>query len=435
MYPCQGNRLSRRRFVASGIAGGLGIGLVDLLRLRATAEAPGQAATLPQRAKSVIHLFLPGGMSQQESFDPKPYAPIEYRGDLGVATTVTGDVFSAALPRLAQLADRITVIRSMTHPDAAHERGTHQMFTGYAPSPALVYPSIGSVVSHTFGSRNSLPPYVCVPSQPNEFAGSGYLSSAFAPFNLGADPAQGGFQVRDLNLPADVSAERAMRRRGMLQTERAQLEASTSADGVSAQRTFYERAFSLLDSAPARQAFDIAAEPNEVRDRYGRHEAGQRLLMARRLVAAGVRLVTVTFGSWDLHNYVTSGTQQQMPALDQGLGALIEDLDATGLLAETVVMVTTEFGRTPKINATAGRDHWPRVFSVMVAGGGFQRGLVYGASSATAAEPETDPVSPADLATTVYHLLGIDASQELMAPGNRPIEIVKGGKVLSKLLT
>ncbi len=434
MSHCQGNRLARRGFLGMGIAGGLGIGLSDLFHLQAVRGTESAAVAGGPTAKSLIHVFLPGGAPHQETFDPKPFAPIEYRGDLGVVATNTGDVFSSAMPQLASIADKITVIRSMTHPDAAHERGTHQMFTGYTPSPALIYPSMGSVVSQQFGPRNNLPPYVCIPSIPTEYAGCGYLSSAFAPFSLGDDPARGDFRVRDLDLPGDVPADRFTRRRAALEAVNDRFSSATSSDGVHAMNTFYDRAFSLLDSVDARQAFQISAETEEMRNRYGRHEPGQRLLLARRLIPAGVRLVTLTYGGWDLHNYVTNGIRGMMPPLDQALAALIQDLEASGLLSETVVMVSTEFGRTPKINATAGRDHWPRVFSVMVAGGGFKRGYVHGASSATASEPESDPVTPADLAATVYNQLGIDASKELMAPGNRPIEIVKGGNVIKELL-
>ena len=198
--------------------------------------------------------------------------------------------------------------------------------------------------------------------------------------------------------------------------------------------TFYQRAYSLISSQKAREAFNIAAEPAKVRDEYGRNPAGQRLLMARRLVAAGVRLVTVEYGGWDIHSQIVAGMNSQMPAFDQGFAALIRDLDRTGLLNRTIVMVSSEFGRTPKINKDGGRDHWPKVFSVVLAGGGIKRGVIYGASNATASEPDKDPIGPEDLATTVYHLMGIVADKELMAPGNRPIEIVDGGKVVKDLL-
>ncbi len=428
---CTGNRFSRRNFLISGIAAGLGLNLVEYLGMRG---ALGQTGVATPQATGVIHIYLPGGMAHQESFDPKPFAPIEYRGDLGKVVTATGEYFSSTLTRTAAVADKLTVIRSMTHTEAAHERGIHTMMTGYQPSPALVYPSMGSIVSHELGTRNDLPPYVCVPNEPNEFAGSGYLSSAFAPFSLGAEPAAGNFMVRDLTAPEEIPAERMARRREALQCVTQHFAESVADDNVQAVSTFYERAFALLDSPQAREGFDIAAEPAAIRDKYGRHVAGQRLLMARRLVEAGVRFVTLTYGGWDHHARLTSQFRAQMPPLDQALAALITDLEQRGMLDETIVMVTTEFGRTPKLNPEAGRDHWPRVFSVAVAGGGFARGLTYGASTATAAEPETDPLKPADLVATVYRQLGIDPQKKLLAMGNRPIQIIKEGRVVEALL-
>lgn len=431
---CTGNRLSRRGFMAVGALGGLGLTLADLLTMRQAMAEQKRFEFIEAKAESVIHIFLPGGIAHQETFDPKPYAPIEYRGELGSTRTNTGEVISETLPQLAQLADKYAIIRSMTHGEAAHERGTHNMFTGYKPSPALVYPCMGSVVSHEYGPRNNLPPYVCIPNQPNEFAGSGYLSSSFSPFSLGADPAAGGFQVRDLNLPGGVDEARFGRRRTALEAVNAYFAAKDKSDNVKAMSTFYERAYSLVSSPAAREAFDLEKEDPALRDAYGRNEAGQRMIMARRLVAAGVRMVTLTYGSWDMHNQITPGMRAQMPVLDQALSALLRDLESRGLLSKTLVLVSSEFGRTPKINTTGGRDHWPKVFSVMLAGGGIKGGAVYGSSNATGSEPDTDPVSPADLATTVYHLMGIVAESELMAPGDRPIEIVDGGKVLQPLI-
>jgi hypothetical protein len=332
------------------------------------------------------------------------------------------------------MADKFAVIRSMTHGEAAHERGTHNMFTGYKPSPALQYPSIGSVVSHEFGPRNNLPPYVCIPDVPNEFASNGYLSSSFAPFSLGADPAQNGFKVRDLTLPGGVDDKRFDRRRYALEVVNNRFTNRQSADSVKAMDTFYERAYSMIAAPQAREAFDIEKEDAKLRDEYGRNVAGQRLLMARRLCQAGVRLVTLTYGGWDMHDRVTQGMRNQMPALDQALSVLLKDMESSGMLSETLVMVSSEFGRTPKINNTAGRDHWPKVFSVMLAGGGIKGGVIYGTSNATASEPDRDPVSPEDLMTTVYHQMGIVADKELMAPGARPIEIVDGGKVIQGLI-
>jgi hypothetical protein len=417
-----------------GAIGGIGLSLADFFQLR---EARGELKKydfLEAKAQSVIHIYLPGGMAHQESFDPKPYAPIEYRGELGTVKTKTGEVFCETLPKLASVADKIAVIRSMTHGEAAHERGTHNMFTGYRPSPALSYPCFGSVVSHEYGPRNNLPPYVCIPRVPNEFANSGYLSSSFAPFSLGSDPADGSFKVQDLTLPSGVDDTRFARRRSALEAVNEYFSKKDKSDTVGAMNTFYERAYNLVSSQKAREAFDINAEPAKVRDEYGRNTAGQRLLMARRLVAAGVRFVTLTYGGWDMHAQISRSFGTQMPPLDQALTTLIKDLDAQGLLKTTLVMVSSEFGRTPKINNTAGRDHWPKVFSVMLAGGGIKGGMIYGTSNATASEPEDDAVGPEDLATTIYHQLGIVADKELMAPGNRPIEICDGGKLIKGLI-
>lgn len=431
---CPGNSMGRRTFLTVGAVGGLGLSLADLFRIQKAQADLKNYDFIPAKAQSVIHIFLPGGVAHQETFDPKPFSPIEYRGEMGSIKTNTGEVVSETIPKLAAMADKLAIIRSMTHGEAAHERGTHNMFTGYRPSPALIFPSFGSIVSHQYGPRNNLPPYVCIPNQPNEFAGCGYLSSSFAPFSLGADPASGGFQVRDLNLPNGVDEPRFARRRSALEAVNHYFAQRDKSDSVAAMNTFYERAYSLISSQKAREAFDIEKEPAALRDAYGRNTAGQRLIMARRLVEAGVRMVTLTYGGWDMHNSITPSMRAQMPELDQGLSTLITDLDQRGLLASTLIMVSSEFGRTPKINTTAGRDHWPKVFSVMLAGGGIKGGTIYGSSDATASEPENEPVAPADLATTMYYLMGIIADKEIMAPGDRPIEIVDGGKLLKDLI-
>ncbi len=427
-------RLHRRNFLTVGALGGLGLTLGDFLKLKARADLKNYEK-IPATAESVIHIFLPGGIAHQETFDPKPFAPIEYRGELGsIDTKIEGEKFSETLPKTAQIADKLTILRSMTHGEAAHERGTHNMFTGYRPSPALVYPSMGSIVSHEYGPRNNLPPYVCIPSMPTNFAGTGYLSSSFSPFSLGADPASASFRVQDLDLPAGVDEKKFGSRRTILEAVNDHFAKKEKADNLKAMDTFYDRAYSLISSKAARDAFDINAEPAAVRDEYGRNEAGQRMLMARRLVQAGVRFVTLSYGSWDMHTGIAGGMRGSMPAFDQAYSTLIRDLERTGLLKKTLVMVSSEFGRTPKINKDAGRDHWPKVFSVALAGGGIKAGAVFGASDATATEPERDPIGPEDLATTIYHALGIVADKELMAPGNRPIEIVDGGKVRKELL-
>ena len=426
---------SRRDFLTVGAVAGLGLSLGDFFAIRSAQAEQKHYDFVEPTAQSVIQIFLPGGIAAQESFDPKPYAPIEYRGELkSIPTNVEGILLSETLPKTAQVTDKLAIIRSMSHGEAAHERGTHNMFTGYRPSPALVFPSMGSIVSHEYGPRKNLPPYVCIPNQPNPYAGTGYLSSSFAPFSLGADPAAGGFKVRDLALAAGVDEARFQTRRTALEAVNAHFAQQTASDAVGAMNTFYQRAFSLIESKPAREAFNIDAEPAKLRDEYGRNAAGQRMLMARRLVEAGVRLVTLTYGSWDHHQRITPGVRSQMPAFDQAYARLIRDLDQRGLLESTLVMVTSEFGRTPKINSDAGRDHWPKVFSVVLAGGGIKRGIAFGTTNATATEPDQDPIGPEDLTTTVYRCLGIIADKELMAPGDRPIEIVKGGKVRQGLL-
>ncbi|MFL5330192.1 MAG: DUF1501 domain-containing protein [Gemmataceae bacterium] len=420
---------SRREMLRVGAAGVLGLTLGDFFRLQA-AEPPKTA-----KAQGFIHIYLPGGYSHQETWDPKPYAPIEYRGDLGtIPTKLDGVLFSENLKQSAQIADKITICRSMSHGEADHGRGTHNMFTGWRPSPALTYPSMGSVVAHELGDRNNLPPYVCIPTQSTTFAGSGYLSSAFGPFSLGSDPATPGFQVRDLALPQGIDDKRFESRKSMLEVVNAHFAGIEKSDNVAAMDSFYQRAYGLISSKEAREAFNIAAEPDKLRDEYGRNAAGQRMLLARRLVQAGVRFVSLTYGSWDMHANITRSVRQQLPPFDQAFAALIRDLERTGLLDTTLVMVSSEFGRSPKINATAGRDHWPKVFSVVLAGGGIKRGSVYGASDSTASEPQDDPLSVEDLSYTLMHQLGIDPDKKLLSPGNRPVMIVDEGKLRRELL-
>jgi hypothetical protein len=432
---CPGNRFERRGFLTVGALGGLGLSLGDYFRMQQARADIKNYESKEGVAKSVIYIFLPGGMAHQETFDPKPFAPVEYRGPLGsIDTNVTGVKVGELLPHTAKVADKLAICRSMTHGEAAHERGTHNMFTGYRPSPALQYPSMGAVVSHEFGPRNNLPPYVCIPNQPNEFAGTGYLSSSYAGFSLGADPADGNFKVRDLTLPGGVDFERFDKRRRILDVVNDHFRTLEKSDSLDALDTFYSRAYSLISSEKAREAFDMTKEPDALKDQYGRNTAGMRMLLARRLVESGVRFVTLTYGGWDMHDNIAGGMKSQLPALDQAFATLIRDLDQRGLLQSTLVCIGSEFGRTPKINGTAGRDHWPKVFSVVMAGGGIKGGIVYGSSNATAAEPEDDPLTVEDWATTIYDRLGIVADKELMAPGDRPIEIVDGGKVRKELL-
>ena len=432
---CKGNNLGRRSFMQVGFLGGLGLSLSDYFRMKKAQADQKFYESVEGPAKSVIFIYLPGGCAHQETWDPKPFAPIEYRGPMSsIETVVPGTRLNETMVKTSKVADKIAICRSMTHGEAAHERGTHNMFTGYRPSPALQYPSMGSVVAHEFGPRHNLPPYVCIPNQPNVFAGTGYLSSSYAGFSLGSDPASGSFQVRDLKLPGGVDDSRFGKRRKMLGAVNDYFANKEKADSLDAVDTFYDRAYSLISSEKARDAFDINKEDPALRDKYGRNTAGARMLLARRLVEAGTRFVTLTYGGWDMHSNIEGSIKGQVPALDQGFAALIEDLDQRGLLESTLVCVASEFGRTPKINGNAGRDHWPKVFSVVMAGGGTKPGIVYGKSNATASEPEENALTVEDWATTIYSRIGIVADKELMAPGDRPIEIVDGGKIRQELI-
>ena len=431
----KGSNIGRRSFMQVGFLGGVGLSLSDYFKIKEAQADQKFYESKEGPAKSVIYIYLPGGCAHQETWDPKPFAPIEYRGPMSsIETNVAGTRLNETMVNTAKVVDKIAICRSMTHGEAAHERGTHNMFTGYRPSPALQYPSIGSVVSHEFGPRQNLPPYVCIPDQPNEFAGTGYLSSSFSGFSLGSDPASDSFQVRDLRLPGGVDDSRFSKRRNMLNTVNDYFANKEKSDSLDAVDSFYDRAYSLISSEKARNAFDINKEESATRDKYGRNTAGSRMLLARRLVEAGTRFVSLTYGGWDMHNNIENSMKGQLPAFDQGFAALIEDLDQRGLLDSTLVCVASEFGRTPKINATAGRDHWPKVFSVVMAGGGIKKGIVYGSSNATASEPENNPLTVKDWATTIYDRLGIVSDKELMAPGDRPIEIVDGGKTVQELI-
>ena len=304
-------RSNRREFLFVGLVGSVGLTLGNLLKLQA--QSLGNKA----RAQSVINIFLPGGIAAQETFDPKILAPIEYRGPLGnLKTKLDGIYFSESLKETAKVADKICVVRSMTHGEADHDRGTHNMFTGWRPSPAVQYPSIGSIVSHELGSRNDLPPYVCIPSQPNTFAGTGFLGSAYGPFSLGADPANGNFRVRDLNLPGGVDEKRFTERREIRAVVDEHFSTLEKSDALTGMDSFYQRAYAMMSSDKARAAFDIKQEPDKLRDEYGRNAAGQRMLLARRLVEAGTRFVSMTYGSWDHHDNIRNGVTNQMPQFD-----------------------------------------------------------------------------------------------------------------------
>ncbi|MEY4180542.1 MAG: hypothetical protein RLY70_4116 [Planctomycetota bacterium] len=433
--PAHFRQPQRREFLRVGVLGSLGLTLGDFLRAKSARADQKWYESKEGQAKGVIQIVLPGGMAHQESWDPKPEAPLEYRGPFGVAkTAIRGVVFNENFSRLAKIADKMTVIRSIAGKEADHGRASYAMFTGYRKSPAIDHPSLGAVVAHELGPRHNLPPYVAVPTA-GEYAGTGYLGSQFGPFGIGSDPGRSNYQVRDLLLPAGVDEQRFSTRqriRGVVDEHFRAM--AKKAEALGAMDEFYQRAYAMISSPAAREAFDITQESAKTKELYGQNEAGMRFLLARRLIEAGVRFVTVSYGGWDHHAGIENAMRRQGPTLDQAVAGLISDLDDRGMLDSTLVMVTSEFGRTPKINATAGRDHYPRVYSAAFAGGGFKRGLVYGSSNSTASEPEDNAVRIEDVLTTVYKQIGINADKELMTPGARPIEIIDGGEVVNELL-
>jgi hypothetical protein len=308
------------------------------------------------------------------------------------------------------------------------------MMTGYKPSPALQYPSFGAIVSHELGVRNNIPPYISIPTIANEFAGTGYLSSSYSSFSLGSNPESPNFKVRDLRLPDNITLQRFDKRKKILDIVNNKFGTEQSSDKLTSLDTFYQNAFDLMSSDSAINAFDLNKEDDGMKEFYGKNAAGMRFLLGRRLVEAGVRFVTITYGGWDHHDSIAAQMQRNLPPFDKAFGALINDLDNRGMLDSTLVIVGTEFGRTPKINPTSGRDHWPRVYSTVMAGGGIKKGIVYGKSDATGSEPAENPINIEDWAATIYSLVGIDYQKPLMAPGDRPVKIIDGGNPIEPII-
>jgi len=436
-------RLPRRHALRAGVLGALGLSMGDLFRLQAQAGEAFSIAggkKLQARAKSVIQIHLPGGMQQQESFDPKPEAPVDIRGSFGVTKTKQGEVLSDNFPQTAKITDKVTMLRSVVGRVPDHGIASYHLFTGYTPTAVIDYPQMGSIVSHELGPRGELPPYVAIPQKNGFGGGTGFLSSTFGPFELNAEPAR-GYKVRDFSIPAGVSMDRFDRRQTARQVVEARLrKLESDPELLGTMDDFYKQAYTLLTSPSAQAAFTLDGVTEADFELYGSHVTGEKgpdgkyhpkglaekLIVARKLVESGVRFVTVTYGSWDCHVDVKKNTLDQMPALDHGIAGLISDLDQRGLLDSTIVWVTSEFGRTPKINKDSGRDHHARCYSMLIAGGGFTRGQFYGASDATGSEPARDALPLEDLLFTIYHQLGVDANKELLAFGTRPIEILHG---------
>ena len=413
-------RYSRRDFLRVGGTSIAGVSLPQLL-----AASPGRSE------RSCLVFFQSGGVCQHDSFDPKPEAPAGIRGGFEtIPTAVPGVRFSELLPRSAANLGRFSVIRSMFSLEAIHEKAKQYAFSGQRPNNAYKHPVYGSVVARERGARNGLPPFVVIPKR-DISADAGFLGSAYDPFVAG-DPAKEKYSVQDLSLPTGLGLEEARGRAHLLERLDARLEALEKSDVVSSMDHFYQKALDLVSSPQAKRAFDIGSEPDKLRDAYGRTTGGQGALLARRLIEAGVRLVTVFHGGYDTHSDNDKTNSRLYPEFDQAFNTLLEDMDSRGLLSTTLVLAIGEFGRTPEINHSAGRDHWPGVFSIAVAGAGVPGGQVIGSSDRLGAEPADRPVSIEDLGATVYRKLGIDAHKEYHAAG-RPIRINDGGEPIREL--
>jgi len=429
--------MSRRDCLQLGLGTALGAGLVDLLRLR------GQAAQSTTRPTSCILVWLDGGPTHYETFDPKPDAPPEIRGEFQpIATRIPGVQFSEHCRRLAEISSKLAIVRSIQHNQGNHGAGNHYMMTG-APTRIPVgcgafvsfHPSLGAVTSHERGTQNGLPAYFSIPSQTRS-GGPNFLGARHAPFLVGDDPNNANFRVRDVALPQGLADARFLSRRDLRnQVDRlTRINDPAAGDPVPALDQYYEQGYTLVTSPDAQRAFDIHQESAEVRDRYGRNGFGQRALLARRLVEAGVPFITLNEGGWDHHTDIFPSIRNRMPGVDNTLATLIEDLDARGLLDTTLVVCLGEFGRTPRINERGGRDHWSSAMSVLFAGCGTPGGQVVGATDRGGYSAVERVLSPEHFASTIYRKLGIDPNKILYTPQGRPTHIVSNPTPIDELM-
>ncbi len=434
---CDGVR--RRDLLTVGVLSAVGLTLPQFLRAQAASAAEGRSA----RDVNCILIFQAGGSSQLETFDLKPDAPAEIRGEFKpISTNVPGIQICEHLPRLARQMDRFSIIRSLTHTNAGHGGGAHYMCTGKHPVAGFVegltrpnnqHPFFGSVVAHEKGIRHDLPPFISLPML-LAYGGPAFLGPAYMPFVIESDPSSPSFRVRDLEPAPGVDSRRQEERRRLRAVLSGEHHAGPSAR-VSAVDNFYHRAYDLVTSEAAHRAFDISRESDRVRDDYGRNPFGQSALMARRLIEAGCRFVSIDHGGWDNHTTIFPTLKNDLlPQVDSGLGALLADLNQRGLLESTLVVMFGEFGRTVKVNKDAGRDHWPNAASVFVAGGGTRPGMVIGKTDAHGEYPVERPVSPEDLAATIYTCLGVDYHAALETPLGRPVQVVTDGEPVRELL-
>ncbi|MGK0186586.1 MAG: hypothetical protein ACI9R3_002369 [Verrucomicrobiales bacterium] len=423
------NGQSRRDFLRVGALAPFGLSLPGFLRAE-TVHAPKGA-----RARSVILVFLGGGLSHHDSFDPKPDAPEEIRGKYKpISTNVPGLHVGELLPRMAKTMDKVCLVRSGTHENDHHETATNWVLSGRFGSAFGDYPSMGAVVANRTGFTGVLPPYVAVPRNPSftwELGKSAFLGGRCESFKAG-DPSGKDYRVRDL-AAARGSAKALEKKRSLLQSLDTLSREIQGNDQLATYDEFQGRAADMVLSTEAQDAFAIDAEPEARRDRFGHSTFGQSCLLARRLVERGVRFCTVNYAGWDHHAKIFDSLDKKLPEFDQGFSALIEDMSASGLLDETLVVAMGEFGRSPKINKEAGRDHWGRAGSMIFAGAGVQGGKIVGGTDKEGGMATSDPVRPADVAYTVYESLGIDPRSEIHTPDGRPMAILDEGNVIHQL--
>ena len=422
---CEG--VTRRDFMRVGSLGLFGLSLPMVLAHRAES---GTAET----DTNVILIWLDGGPSHIDMFDPKPEAPVEIRGEFGaVETNVTGVRISDQLPRLARQQDKYSILR-MTGPQGSHGTDNHYLLTGYKFNPSITFPAMGAVLGREKGFRQGMPPYAIVGGV-GQYTGGGYMGAVYNPFNVGGDPNAKGFSVKDVTPPGGMDLSRVTRRKGALDMlDRFQKQTEARQSTVDTIDQFYARAFDLVTSPVAKKAFNIEEEDSKLRDEYGRNSFGQGCLLARRLIEAGTRFVHIQKGGWDTHQgNFQSLRSARLPELDQGYAALLRDLSDRGLLKSTIVMCMGEFGRTPKVNSSAGRDHWGPAGFVTIGGGPLRTGIVVGETDRNAEYPTQRPVPVEDIAATMFRALGIPAEKTYQSPDGRPIRVADGGSPISEL--
>lgn len=418
----------RRDFLKVGALGSLGLSLPTYLQM---AKA-GQVS--PAKANAAIYIRLGGGPTHMDTFDMKPEAPEEYRGQRKpMKTNVPGMEISEQFPLLAKVADKFTILRGVSHTLAAHELGSKYMHTGNRPLPSLEFPAMGSVVAKELPSPSDMPPFVALP---NSYAGPGYLGLQYGPFATNSMPKMGiDFNVRGIGLQGGMTLTEVARREKLLESVDSTFKKiEKKSDILTGLDEFSEQAYNMISSKRARDAFDLKKENSKVVESFGDGELNQSALLAVRLIEAGARFITLSGGGWDMHQDIFTNLDKKLPMLDQTLSALFTTLEERGMLATTSVIVTGEFGRTPKISARGGRDHWPRAMFVLMAGGGMKTGQVIGASDDKGQGPANEAITPGDVAATFFHTLGIDHHKEYHSSTGRPIMIVREGNLIPGLV-